>query len=77
MWAEEQGDIEQAPVEDPNLRSVGISPGGIAGDLENVAPVPAQGEPNTMQMQGMSPLGGPQPGAAAGAAPAPGGAAPV
>ena len=77
MWAEEQGDIEQAPVEDPNLRSVGISPGGIAGDLDNVTPLPVEGEPNTMQMQGMSPLGGPQPGAAAGVAPAPGGAAPV
>jgi hypothetical protein len=77
MWAEEQGDIEQAPVEDPNLRSVGISPGGIAGDLENVAPVPAEGEIGPTQMQGMSPMGGPQPGATAGVAPAPGGAAPV
>lgn len=77
MWAEEQGDIEQAPVEDPNLRSVGISPGGIAGDLENVAPVPAEGEIGPDQMQGMSPMGGPPAGAAAGVAPAPGGAAPV
>ena len=77
MWAEEQGDIEQAPVEDPNLRSVGISPGGIAGDLENVAPVPAEGEIGPTQMQGMSPMGGPQPGVTAGVAPAPGGAAPV
>ena len=77
MWAEEQGDIEQAPVEDPNLRSVGISPGGIAGDLDNVEPLPAEGEIGPNQMQGMSPMGGPQPGAAAGVAPAPGGAAPV
>lgn len=77
MWAEEQGDIEQAPVEDPNLRSVGISPGGIAGDLENVAPVPAEGEIGPDQMQGMSPMGGPPAGAAAGVAPAPGSAAPV
>jgi hypothetical protein len=77
MWAEEQGDIEQAPVEDPNLRSVGISPGGIAGDLDNVAPMPVEGEPGAAQMQGMSPLGGPQPGATAGVAPAPAGAAPV
>jgi hypothetical protein len=47
MWSEEQGDVELAPVEDPNLRSVGISPGGIAGDLENVAPpteTPPEGE---------------------------------
>ena len=77
MWAEEQGDVDAAPVEDPNLRSVGISPGGIAGDLENVEPVPAPGEIGPDQMQGMSPMGGPQPGAAAGVAPAPGGAAPV
>ena len=77
MWAEEQGDVEQAPVEDPNLRSVGISPGGIAGDLDNVEPVPAEGEIGPAQMQGMSPMGGPQPGAAAGVAPAPAGAAPA
>ena len=77
MWAEEQGDVDAAPVEDPNLRSVGISPGGIAGDLENVEPIPAPGEIGPDQMQGMSPMGGPQPGATAGVAPAPGGAAPV
>jgi hypothetical protein len=70
MWAEEQGDVEQAPPDDPSLRSVGISPGGIAGDLENVAPPPEGGGelgagPN--EMQGMSPIGGMQPGAAAGA----------
>ena len=70
MWAEEQGDVEQAPSEDPNLRSVGISPGGIAGDLENVAPPPDQSmgmgaAPN--QTQSMSPMGGAAPGAAAGA----------
>lgn len=70
MWAEEQGDVDSAPVEDPSLRSVGISPGGIAGDLDNVAPPPESGGelgagPN--EMQGMSPMGGMQPGAAAGA----------
>jgi hypothetical protein len=77
MWAEEQGDIEQAPVEDPNLRSVGISPGGIAGDLDNVAPLPAEGDLSAVSPQGMSPMGSTQPGAAAGVAPAPAGAAPV
>jgi hypothetical protein len=71
MWAEEQGDVEQAPVEDPNLRSVGISPGGIAGDLEAVEPPAPAGEAAPGQMQGMSPMGGPQPGAAAGVAAAP------
>jgi hypothetical protein len=44
MWAEEQGEVDLAPAADPNLRSVGISPGGIANDLENVAP-PAETPP--------------------------------
>jgi hypothetical protein len=47
MWAEEQGNIDTAPAEDPSLRNVGISPGGIAADLENVAPpaeTPPEGE---------------------------------
>ena len=38
MWAEEQGDVEIAPPEQANLRSVGVTPGGIATDLEAVAP---------------------------------------
>ena len=74
MWAEEQGDIDVASPEDPSLRNVGISPGGIAGDLENVAP-PAEAEMMPGEApgatQGMSPIGGPQPGAAAPAAAAP------
>jgi hypothetical protein len=73
MWAEEQGDVEAAPSDDPNLRSVGISPGGIAGDLENVQPAPEM-EPGAAapgEMAAMSPMGGPQPGAAAGATAAP------
>jgi len=71
MWAEEQGEVNDAPAEDPSLRSVGISPGGIASDLDNITP-PAEGEtaPGAApgEMQGMSPMGGAQPGAAAGAA---------
>jgi hypothetical protein len=74
MWAEEQGDVDLATPEDPSLRNVGISPGGIAGDLENVAP-PADGEAMPGEApgatQGMSPMGGPQPGAGAPAAAAP------
>ena len=74
MWAEEQGDVDLATPEDPSLRNVGISPGGIAGDLENVAP-PAEGEAMPGEApgatQGMSPMGGPQPGAGAPAAAAP------
>ena len=74
MWAEEQGDIEIAKPEDPNLRSIGVTPGSIAGDLANVEPPPG-GEmapgAGPGEMQGMSPMGGPQPGAAAGAQAAP------
>ena len=74
MWAEEQGDVDLATPEDPSLRNVGISPGGIAGDLENVTP-PAEGEAMPGEApgatQGMSPMGGPQPGAGAPAAAAP------
>jgi hypothetical protein len=36
MWQEEQGKTEAAAAEQANLRSVGITPGGIAGDLESV-----------------------------------------
>ena len=45
MWKEEQGKTEEAAAtEQANLRGVGITPGGIAGDLENVEmPVPAAG----------------------------------
>lgn len=69
MWAEEQGDVEAAPSDDPNLRSVGISPGGIASDLDNVQPMPAAAPgaaPGELSV--MSPIGGAQPAAAAGAA---------
>ena len=38
MWAEEQGETEIATPPEPNLRNIGVSPGGIAQDLENVAP---------------------------------------
>lgn len=68
QWKEEQGDVEMASAEDPSLRSVGISPGGISGDLDNVTPMPDQEmAPGAApgEMQGMSPMGGPQPGAAA------------
>ena len=72
MWAEEQGDVEIAPVGDPNLRSVGISPGGIASDLENVAPpteAPPEGEagaPGAAAPMGGGPVGTPTQAAPAG-----------
>ena len=34
MFQEEQGDLDNAPAETAGLRSVGISPGGLSGDLE-------------------------------------------
>jgi hypothetical protein len=43
MWAEEQGDAEKAPAPTADLRSVGISPGGITSDLEAAAaPIPPE-----------------------------------
>lgn len=35
MFQEEQGDLDNAPAEAAGLRSVGISPGGLSGDLES------------------------------------------
>jgi Bacteriophage T4-like portal protein (Gp20) len=35
-WAEERGDAETAQPEAPGLRNVGISPGGIQSDLDNL-----------------------------------------
>jgi hypothetical protein len=43
MWAEEQGDAESSPANQADLRSVGITPGGLETDMANVAP-PAEGE---------------------------------
>ena len=36
MWAEERGDVENAPADAPGLRSVGVSPGGIQSDMDNL-----------------------------------------
>jgi hypothetical protein len=71
MWAEEHAESEIAKPEDPNLRSVGVSSGGLGADLENVEPVPDEGMEG---MEGAAPEGAGAPGA--GAAPAAGGAAP-
>jgi hypothetical protein len=71
MWAEEQGDIAMAPADDPSLRAVGISPGGIASDLENVSPpdeIPAEGQPGTGSPLGAGPVAAPAQTAPAGAA---------
>ena len=75
MWAEEQGDVETAPAEPAGLRSVGITPGGIQGDMD-AAEVPGEeplgGEPAPGDMQGMgSPVPGGTPTAPAAAIPTP------
>jgi hypothetical protein len=60
LWNEEQGDVEAAPAPGADLRSVGVTPGGISSDLEAVTPPPEAGAPGAP--------GGPE---AAAAAPAP------
>ena len=42
MWKEEQGTADTTATDDPNLRNVGITPGGIEGDLDMAEP-PAEG----------------------------------
>jgi len=62
MWAEEKGKAESADAGQANLRNVGVTPGGLASDLENVTPE-----------AGAQPAGGAlDQGAEAGAAPAAG-----
>jgi hypothetical protein len=36
MFAEEQGDVDAVPAEPAGLRSVGVSPGGIQGDMDSL-----------------------------------------
>ena len=79
MWGEEQGDPAISSADDPSLRNVGISPGTIAGDLDNVelaAEVPpdaatAAGAPTGMpDTAGPGAAQGPGAGAAAASGPA-------
>ena len=65
-WAEERGDVEEAPVSAPNARAAGISPGGIQNDLESLGPDMSGGqEASAPNMAGAaSGPGGGTPGAA-------------
>jgi len=64
-WNEERGNVEEAPADAPNLRSMGISPGGIESDLGAVTPeAGAEGAP----AEAGAPAPAPAPGV--GAAPA-------
>ena len=64
LWNEEQGDVEAAPAPGADLRSVGITPGGIGQDLEAVAPMPGAeagaegGAPGVPGAAGVVPGGG-------------------
>jgi Bacteriophage T4-like portal protein (Gp20) len=44
MWAEEKGKGESADAGQANLRNVGITPGGLASDLESATPPPGADE---------------------------------
>ncbi len=75
MWKEEAGDIEGAPSTAPNLRSAGITPGGIDADLGNInAAMPPDAGAEGLGAPGASGLGAAPagPGTAPGVAPAPG-----
>jgi hypothetical protein len=62
-WNEERGNVEEAPADSANLRSMGISPGGIESDLSNVTPPAAA--PEGPEAAG-APAAAPQVGAAPG-----------
>jgi len=61
-WAEERGDVETAPAENPGLRGVGVSPGGIQSDLDNLGGEAPAGEAGA----GVAEPGAAGPGAGAG-----------
>jgi len=72
QWAEEKGKSEDAAPGQANLRNVGVTPGGLASDLQNVTPEPgAEGAPAGGALGGEagggvgSPTGGPGPAASA------------
>jgi hypothetical protein len=70
MWLQEQGEQAEDTADEVGLRSVGITPGGIASDLETadqVAQMP-MGEPGA-EVAGAGMAGGAVPPAGAGAAP--------
>ena len=58
MWNEEQGDTDAAPAEPAGMRSVGISPGGIQADMDNLE-TPEAGDASAPADAGAaSPTGG-------------------
>lgn len=57
MWSEEQGDVEQAPAAGVDLRSVGISPGGISADIDSIdtAEAPPESAEGAPPVEGVAP----------------------
>ena len=50
MWAEEHGEADESSPGQAQLRNVGITPGGIQGDLEGIAPLPDTGTAPTPEV---------------------------
>jgi hypothetical protein len=69
MWQEEKGEAEAPAAGQSSMRAAGISAGGIASDLENLAPAPEGGEVPGAEAGGAAgvgtPTGGPGPAASA------------
>jgi hypothetical protein len=77
MWLEEQGETKPTEQMDVGLRSVGITPGSISGDLSQIDSLPAAGEigalggmPGEIGAPGGMPAAGGQGGGAPGGIPA-------
>jgi hypothetical protein len=65
MFAEEQGDVDAAPADPAGLRSIGVSPGGIQADMDNLETpdMGAEGAPGAGAEEGAaSPTAGGAPG---------------
>jgi len=65
MFAEEQGDVDAAPADPAGLRSIGVSPGGIQADIDNLETpdIGAEGAPGEGAETGVaSPTAGGAPG---------------
>ena len=65
MFAEEQGDVDAAPADPAGLRSIGVSPGGIQADMDNLETpdMGAEGAPGEGAETGVdSPTAGGAPG---------------
>jgi len=58
MWLQEQGETAESSTDEVGLRSVGITPGGIANDMEAIGEVPTAPEGAPLETPGAIPGGG-------------------